>query len=89
MENTAISTSRELQTIPKTDNQKRIENHKKAATHFKAAAKSHIDAAKHHENENHEKATKSTVEAHGHSSLANEAQKLDIKLHTLISHVAL
>ncbi len=89
MKNTAISTSRELQIIPKTDNQKRIDNHKKTATHFAAASKSHLDAAKHHENENHEKAEKSTVEAYDHSRLANEAQKLDIKLHTLISHVAL
>ncbi|TAE90248.1 MAG: hypothetical protein EAY81_01035 [Bacteroidetes bacterium] len=59
-----------------------MDNHKKAATHFDAAAKSHLDAAKHHENGNHEKAAKSTVEAHGHACVANEAQKEDVKHHT-------
>jgi len=82
MRNTAVSTSSELQTIPKTANQLGIDNHKKAASHFEAAAKSHLEAAKHHENEDHEKAALSTIEAHGHSSLANEAQQVDAKKHT-------
>jgi hypothetical protein len=67
---------------PTTENQKGIDNHKKAATHFEAAAKNHLEAAKHHESGNHEKAAKSTVEAHGHSCVANEAQKEDVKHHT-------
>lgn len=61
------------------ENQKWIDNHKIAASHFASAAKCHLEAAKHHEDGNHEKAAKSTVEAHGHSSLANEAQRDDIK----------
>lgn len=69
-------------TPSKEENKKGIDNHKKAATHFEAAAKSHLDAAKHHKNKNHEKAAKSTVEAHGHSSLGNEAQRQDVKHHT-------
>ncbi len=84
MKNTTKKTSSELQTIPKTDNQIGIDNHLKAATHFKAAAKSHIEAAKYHENKNHKKAAKSTIEAHGHSNLAYEAQKEDVKQHSFI-----
>ncbi len=67
---------------PTAENQKGIEHHEKAAMHFDAAAKSHLDAAKHHKNGNHEKAAKSTVEAHGHACVANEAQKEDLKHHT-------
>lgn len=68
---------------PKSEIQKGSENHKKAATHFEEAAKSHHDAAKHHDDGNHEKAAKSTVEAHGHASLAKKAQKEDVKHHAL------
>ncbi len=64
------------------ENNKGIENHKKAATHFAAAAKCHLDAAKHHEDGNHEKAAKCTIEAHGHACIAKEAQKEDVKHHT-------
>ncbi len=71
----------ELTTIPNTENKKGIENHKKAASHFEAAAKSHLDAAKHHENGEHEKAAQSTIVAHGHVTLANKAQKKDVKQH--------
>lgn len=81
MKNTEANKT-DLQVNPKAENQKGIDNHKKAATHFEAAAKSHSEAAKHHESGHHEKAAKSTVEAHGHSSLANEAQKEDVKHHT-------
>jgi hypothetical protein len=58
------------------------EGHKKAATHYEAAAKSHLEAAKHHESGNHEKAAKSTTEAHEHASHAKEAQKPVVKNHT-------
>jgi hypothetical protein len=64
------------------ENQRGIENHKKAATHLEAAAKNHLDAAKHHEAGNHEKAAQSTVAAHGHTCLANDCQKEDVKHHT-------
>ena len=75
------NTEKEM-SIPNAENQKGIENHKKAASHFEAAAKNHLEAADHHENENHEKAARSTVEALGHSSLGNEAQKEGVKQHT-------
>ncbi|MBK7884588.1 MAG: hypothetical protein IPJ81_12995 [Chitinophagaceae bacterium] len=70
MKNIEINSKTDLQVIPKAENQKGIDNHKKAATHFEAAAKSHHEAAK------------CTVEAHGHSCVANEAQKEDVKHHT-------
>lgn len=85
METKEKNSKTELQIIPKAENQKGIDNHKKAASHFEAAAKSHLEAAKHHENGNHEKAAKSTMEANGHSTLANEVQKEDVKHHTLNS----
>jgi hypothetical protein len=69
--------------VPQADNQAGIENHKKAASHLEQAAKHHLEAAGHHENENHEKAAKSTVIAQGHVTLANEAQKEDTKYHAL------
>jgi hypothetical protein len=65
------------------ENQKGIENHKTTATHLEAAAKNHLEAAKHHEAGNHEKAAQSTVKAQGYLSLANEAQKEDVKHHAL------
>ena len=65
------------------ENQKRVENHKATATHLEAAAKEHLDAAKHHENEEHEKAAKSTITAHGHLSLAQDAQREVLKSHAL------
>ncbi len=82
MKNTETNSKTDLQVISKVENEKGIDNHKKAATHFEAAAKSHLDAAKHHQSGNHEKAAKCTVEAHGHSCVANEAQKEDVKHHT-------
>jgi len=65
------------------ENQKRVENHKTTATHLEAAAKEHLDAAKHHENEEHEKAAKSTITAQGHLTLARDAQKEVLKSHAL------
>jgi cellobiose-specific phosphotransferase system component IIA len=67
------------------ETQKGIDNHKKAATHFDAASKSHIEAAKHHENGDHEKAEKHTIEAKDHSSLAHDAQKEVVK-HNATKH---
>ncbi len=81
MNNSETNSKTESEGIPYAENQKGIENHKKAASHFGAAAKSHLEAANHHENGNHDKAAKCTVEAHGHSSLANDAQKEDIRYH--------
>ncbi len=60
-----------------------VENHKKTVTHLEAAAKSHTEAIKHHEEKNEEKAAKSTIVAHGHLSLANDAHKEISKQHAL------
>ena len=65
------------------ENKKGIENHKLAAKHHQEAAKNHLEAAKHHEDGNHEKAAQSTLVAHGHNSLANDAQKEDVKNHAI------
>jgi hypothetical protein len=75
----------EQKKVSPADNKKRIENHKTTATHLEAAAKNHLEAAKHHENEEHEKAAKSTITAHGHLALAKEAQIEDLKNHALQS----
>ncbi len=81
MKNSETNRKTELEVIPKTENQQVIEKHKKVAAHFEAAAKSHLAAAEHHESGNHEKAAKFAVEANGHSSAANEAQKKGIEHH--------
>ncbi len=85
MTTTATPIKKEQSTIPTAENKKGIENHKKTATHLKAASEHHLDAAKHHEEGNHEKAAESTVKAHGHVALANEAQKEDAKNHAIVN----
>jgi len=40
-----------------------------------------MEAAKHHENGEHEKAAVSTITAHGHHTLARDLQKEDARLH--------
>lgn len=81
MKNIAVNSNTALERVPKIESQKWIENHKIAAFHFSAAAKSHLQAAKYHQSGEHEKAAKFTIEAHGHSSLATEAQRDDVKHH--------
>jgi hypothetical protein len=71
----------ENKTLLPVDKQKDIENHKKAASHLEAAAKEHLEAAKHHEAGNHDKAAQSTVTALGHTAMANDCHKEDIKNH--------
>ena len=68
-------------TVTPAENKKGIENHKTIATHLEAAAKNHLEAAKHHEEENHDKAAKSTIIAQGHLAIASEAQREDAKQH--------
>jgi len=83
MSTTTPPTKTEVKKVTPEENKKNIENHKKIATHLESAAKHHIEAANHHEKENHEKAAKSTIKAHGHTALAHEAQKEDVKKHAL------
>jgi len=65
------------------DVKKGIENHKQAAVHHQEAAKHHLDAAKHHEEGNDDKAHKSAILANGHSSMANDCHKEDVKQHAM------
>lgn len=81
IESTPVAKARA--SVSSVENQKGIENHKVAAKHLTEAAKHHVDAAKHHEAGNHEKAARSTLYAHGHVTIAAEAQREDIKHHAL------
>ena len=51
------------------------------ATHLEYALKHHREAAKHHEEGNHDKAAQSTLIAQGHHVLAGEHQREDAKHH--------
>ncbi|UKM66563.1 hypothetical protein GSB9_03153 [Flavobacteriaceae bacterium GSB9] len=62
---------------------KRSKKNRKAAAHLLTAAKYHLEAATHHENENHEKAEKSTIAAHRQVTLSNKTQKAG-KQHAVI-----
>jgi hypothetical protein len=76
------TTTNKSKAVTPAENRKGIENHKTIATHLEAAAKNHLEAAKHHEEENHDKAAKSTIVAQGHLTIASEAQREDAKQHT-------
>lgn len=52
-----------------------LESLRKAAENFQLAAKFHLEAAKNHEEGNHEKAYQNTVSAHAFSTFANELVK--------------
>jgi len=82
MKHAETNSKNAVEPMSKSENLKGINNHKKASSHFEAAAKSHLEAAQYHESGHHEKAAKSTVEAHGHACVAYEAQKEDVKHHT-------
>lgn len=85
MSTTSTPTKKDQPAEITAENKKGIQNHKLAAQHHEEAAKSHIEAAKHHEDGNHEKAAQATIVAHGHNSLANDAQKEDVKQHAQVS----
>ncbi len=84
MSNVEAPIKKEKSTIPTAENKKGIENHNKIATHLEEAANLHKEAAKHHEEGNHEKAAESTIKAQGHTAIASEHQKEDVKQHALI-----
>lgn len=84
MANVETPIKKEKTTIPTAENKKGIENHNKIATHLETAATHHKEAAKHHEAGNHELAAESTVKAQGHTAIANEHQKEDVKQHASI-----
>jgi hypothetical protein len=66
-------------------NLKGIENHRMAALHLQAAANNHLDAAKHHEKGQHDKAAQKMIAAHINFNLANKAQRADVKQHAITS----
>ena len=77
----AITIKKKPSTGISAENQKGIENHLKAAIHFEAAAKNHRDAAKFHQEGNHDKAFKSTIMAQGNQGIANACQREDVSRH--------
>jgi hypothetical protein len=79
MSNTESPIKNDPTTKIQSENQTGVENHKKAAMHLEEAAKNHHEAAKHEQEGNHEKASHSTIKAHGHTALAAEAQKKNLK----------
>jgi hypothetical protein len=83
MANVETPIKKEQTTTPTAETKKGIENHIQAAKHLSEASKFHLEAAKHHEAGNHDKACASTVKAQGHTCLANEKQKEDAKHHAL------
>lgn len=65
------------------ENQKGIENHKKTADLLEGAARHHREAARYHNEGDHDKAAQSTIMAQGYLSLAIDTQREDIKHHAL------
>lgn len=74
MRTTTNSETAEIK-ISSEEKQKSITAHKSIAKHSDSAAKFHNEAVKHHEENNNEKAFKSSTTANEHLTLANEAQK--------------
>jgi hypothetical protein len=64
-------------------NIKGIKNHRKTAGYLQVAAKSHLEAARHHQEGNHEKAAQSTIVAHANFNLADKAQRKDMNQHAI------
>lgn len=76
-------TNKNEKTFTATESKQAIESHKTAATHLEKAKNSHLEAVKHHEEEEHEKAKKSTIVAQEQMKLANDAHKAVAKQHEL------
>jgi len=83
MSNTESPIKKDQPIVPTAENKKGIDNHIQTAKHLQEASKHHLDAAKHHEIGDHDKAAASTIKAQGHTALANEHQKEDVKHHAL------
>ena len=78
-------TNKTEKTFTASESKQAIESHKTAAKHLDKAKDSHLEAVKHHETEQHEKAKKSTIVAHEQIKLANDAHKAVAKQHDLTS----
>lgn len=82
MSSTAIATINKTKTAPTAaENKKNVANHRKTSQHLKAASEYHLEAAKYHEEGNHEKASQSTIAAAGQLCLANDCYREDVKHH--------
>lgn len=68
MKNPTANVKNELKLLPQTPNQKGIANHHLLAKHLDNAAKKHREAAQHHEEDNHDKAAKSTMQPRAKSA---------------------
>jgi hypothetical protein len=64
---------------------KGADSHKKIANHLEAASKHHLEAAKHHDAGDLEKAALSTIKAQGHVVHASDAQREISKSHSPIN----
>ena len=64
-------------------NIKGIKNHRKIAGYLQVAAKSHLEAAMHHQEGNHEKAAQNTIVALANFNLADKAQRKDMNQHAI------
>ena len=64
-------------------NIKGIKNYRKTAGYLQVAAKSHLEAAMHHQEGNHEKAALTTIVAYANFNLADKAQRKDMNQHAI------
>jgi hypothetical protein len=83
MNNPTQQTNKQQAKTPSAKNVKKgVENHATAARHFEEAAKKHKDAERYLEQGKHEEHDQSAINAIGHASLGQKAQKAGIKLQT-------
>lgn len=83
MSNTPTVTAKSPAILTPEQSKKRVENHKTTATHLEESAKHHLDAAKHVEEGNHEKAANSILAANAHQIIANDKHKEELKNHAI------
>ena len=83
MSNTPTVTAKSPAILTPEQTKKRVENHKLTATHLEESAKHHLDAAKHVEAGNPEKAAHSILAANAHQLIANDTRKEELKNHAV------
>tara|TARA_R110002096_G_scaffold6222_13_gene28838 strand:+ start:2002 stop:2259 length:258 start_codon:yes stop_codon:yes gene_type:complete len=83
MKNAEKKIKKKISSNPIDKNIKGIKNHRKTAGYLQVAAKSHLEAAMHHQEGNHEKAAQSTIVAHANFNLADKAQRKDMNQHAI------
>jgi hypothetical protein len=83
MSNAPTVTAKSPEILTPEQTKKRVENHKLTAAHLDESSKHHLEAAKHVEVGNHEKAAHSTLAAHAHQMIAKDAHKEVLKNHAV------